>query len=255
MVTLFWLIVFLVAGFALIYNRIELRLSTAILGAVLVAFTSFSGAGLFWLFLLWLLFAAFAMLNVEALRRERISAPILHVLKKLLPRLSDTERAALEAGSVWWEGELFSGMPDWRQLTSLPAPVLTEAEQAFLDGPTEELCGLADDWPITHDLQDMPQELWDFIREKGFFSLIIPEEYGGKGFSPLAISMILAKLASRSGTASTTSVSPTRSVPRSCCCITAPRTRSSAGSRGWPPRRKSPVSPSHRFMRAPTPPG
>ena len=81
MTTFFWLIVFLGAGFALIYNRVELRLSTAILAAVLVAFTSFSGAGLFWLFILWLLFAAFALLNVEALRRERISAPILDVLK------------------------------------------------------------------------------------------------------------------------------------------------------------------------------
>ena len=203
MATLFWLVVFLGACFALIYNRVELRLSTAILGAVLVAFTSFSGAGFFWLFILWVLFAGFALLNVEALRRERISAPILDVLRKLLPRLSDTERAALEAGSVWWEGELFSGMPDWRQLSRLPAPKLTEAEQAFLDGPTEELCALAEEWPITHDLQDLPEPVWDFIREKGFFSLIIPEEYGGKGFSPLAISMILAKLASRSGTAST----------------------------------------------------
>ena len=204
MATLFWLIVFLGACLALIYNRIELRLSTAIIGAVLVAITSFSGAGLVWLFILWVLFAAFALLNVETLRRERISAPILAVLKKLLPRLSDTERAALEAGSVWWEGELFSGMPDWRQLTKLPAPKLTEAEQAFLDGPTEELCALVDEWAITHDLQDMPEPIWDFIREKGFFSLIIPEEYGGKGFSPLAISMILAKLASHSGTAATT---------------------------------------------------
>ena len=204
MATLFWLIVFLGACLALIYNRIELRLSTAIIGAVLVAITSFSGAGLVWLFILWMLFAAFALLNVETLRRERISAPILAVLKKLLPRLSDTERAALEAGSVWWEGELFSGMPDWRQLTKLPAPRLTEAEQAFLDGPTEELCALVDEWAITHDLQDMPEEIWDLIRKRGFFSLIIPEEYGGKGFSPLAISMILAKLASHSGTAATT---------------------------------------------------
>lgn len=204
MTTIFWLIVFLGACFALIYNRVELRLSTAILAAVLVAFTSFSGAGFFWLFILWVLFAGFAMLNVEKLRRERISAPILKVLKKLLPTLSDTERAALEAGSVWWEGELFSGMPDWRQLTKLPAPVLTEAEQAFLDGPTEELCSLADEWEITHESQGLPEQVWELIREKGFFSLIIPEEYGGKGFSPLAISMILAKLASSSGTASTT---------------------------------------------------
>ena len=203
MTTLFWLIVFLGTAFSLIYRRVDLRLSTAAMGAVLVAYTLFAGAPLFGLFLLWVLFGGLILLNVEALRRERISAPILGVLRTLLPRLSETERAALEAGTVWWEGELFSGMPDWRQLAKLPPPRLTEAEQAFLDGPTEELCSLADEWEITHELQDMPESLWEFIRENGFFSLIIPKEYGGKGFSSLAVSMVLAKLASHSGTVST----------------------------------------------------
>ena len=203
MTTLFWLIVFLGTAFALIYRRVDLRLSTAAMGAVLVAYTLFAGAPPFGLFLLWVLFGGLILLNVEALRRERISAPILGVLRTLLPRLSETERAALEAGTVWWEGELFSGMPDWRQLAKLPPPRLTEAEQAFLDGPTEELCSLADEWEITHELQDMPESLWEFIRENGFFSLIIPKEYGGKGFSSLAVSMVLAKLASHSGTVST----------------------------------------------------
>ena len=203
MTTLFWLIVFLGTAFALIYRRVDLRLSTAAMGAVLVAYTLFAGAPPFGLFLLWVLFGGLILLNVEALRRERISAPILGVLRTLLPRLSETERAALEAGTVWWEGELFSGMPDWQQLAKLPPPRLTEAEQAFLDGPTEELCSLADEWEITHELQDMPESLWEFIRENGFFSLIIPKEYGGKGFSSLAVSMVLAKLASHSGTVST----------------------------------------------------
>ena len=203
MTTLFWLIVFLGTAFALIYRRVDLRLSTATMGAVLVAYTLFAGAPPFGLFLLWVLFGGLILLNVEALRRERISAPILGVLRTLLPRLSETERAALEAGTVWWEGELFSGMPDWQQLAKLPPPRLTEAEQAFLDGPTEELCSLADEWEITHELQDMPESLWEFIRENGFFSLIIPKEYGGKGFSSLAVSMVLAKLASHSGTVST----------------------------------------------------
>ena len=203
MTTLFWLIVFLGTALALIYRRVDLRLSTAAMGAVLVAYTLFAGAPPFGLFLLWVLFGGLILLNVEALRRERISAPILGVLRTLLPRLSETERAALEAGTVWWEGELFSGMPDWQQLAKLPPPRLTEAEQAFLDGPTEELCSLADEWEITHELQDMPESLWEFIRENGFFSLIIPKEYGGKGFSSLAVSMVLAKLASHSGTVST----------------------------------------------------
>ena len=204
MATLFWLIVSLGTAFTLIYRRVDLRLSTAAVGAVLIAYTLLAGAELFGLFILWVLFAGLALLNVESLRRERISAPVLSVLKNLLPRLSATERAALEAGTIWWEGELFSGMPDWQKLASLPPPRLTEAEQAFLDGPTEELCGLVDEWKITHELHDMPEPVWQFIREKGFFSLIIPEEYGGKGFSPLATSLILSKLASRSGTVSTT---------------------------------------------------
>ena len=203
MVTAFWLVVILGTPLVLIYRRESLRVSTAAMGAVLVALTLFAEAGLFWELVLWVGFAAFALLNVEALRRERISARVLNVLKKLLPRLSDTERAALEAGTVWWEGELFSGIPDWRVLGELPPPALTEEEQAFLDGPTEELCRLADEWEIVHTLKDAPPEIWAFIREQGFFSLIIPKEYGGKGFSPLAISMILAKLASHSGTVST----------------------------------------------------
>ncbi len=204
MATLFWLIVSLGTLFGLLYRRTELRLSTAVLGAVLVAYTLWGDAGFLWLTVLWVVFAAFALLNVESLRRERISAPILDILRKLLPTLSSTERAALEAGTVWWEGELFSGIPDWRVLSELPPPTLTEEEQAFLDGPTEELCRMAQEWEIVHTLQDMPPQLWEFIREQGFFSLIIPKEYGGKGFSPLATATILAKLASKCSTAATT---------------------------------------------------
>ena len=204
MATLFWLVVFLGVPLGLLYRRTELRLSTAVLGAVLVAYTLWGDAGFFRMAILWVVFAAFALLNVETLRRERISAPILGILRKQLPTLSATERAALEAGTVWWEGQLFSGIPDWQVLAELPPPTLTEEEQAFLDGPTEELCRMAHEWEIVHTLQDMPPEVWAFIREQGFFSLIIPQEYGGKGFSPLATATILAKLASRCSTVATT---------------------------------------------------
>ena len=204
MATLFWLVVFLGVPLGLLYRRTELRLSTAVLGAVLVAYTLWGDAGFFRLAILWVVFAAFALLNVETLRRERISAPILGILRKQLPTLSATERAALEAGTVWWEGQLFSGIPDWQVLAELPPPTLTEEEQAFLDGPTEELCRMAHEWEIVHTLQDVPPEVWAFIREQGFFSLIIPKEYGGKGFSPLATATVLAKLASRCSTVATT---------------------------------------------------
>ena len=139
MATIFWLIVFSGTLLGLLYRRTDLRNSTAVTGAVLVAYTLWGNAGILWQAILWAVFAAFALLNVEPLRRERISAPILQVLRKLLPTLSATERAALEAGTVWWEGELFSGIPDWRVLSELPPPALTDEEQALLDGPTNEL--------------------------------------------------------------------------------------------------------------------
>ena len=122
----------------------------------------------------------------------------------MLPSMSKTEQEALEAGNVWWDGELFTGMPDWRRLKNLPPPKLTPEEQAFLDGPTEELCRLLDDWQITHELADMPPNVWEFIKENRFFAMIIPKQYGGLEFSPLANSMVLAKISSRSAVASST---------------------------------------------------
>jgi len=204
MATLFWLIAFLGTSLTLAYRRVDLKTSTAALGAILVAYTVLSDGATLWIIALWLGFAALAILNVESLRREHITTRILDVFRGMLPSLSKTERDALEAGSVWWEGELFSGIPDWLKLTELPAPALTEEEQAFLDGPTEDLCRLLNDWEITHELLDMPENVWAFIKKNGFFSMIIPKEYGGLGFSPLASSMILTKIASRNATAAST---------------------------------------------------
>ncbi len=204
METLFWLIAIFGMSLTLTYRRVDLKTSTAFLGAILVAYTLITDGVTLWVIVLWAAFACLAVLNVESLRRERISTGLLDVFRSMLPSLSKTERDALEAGSVWWEGQLFSGIPDWRMLTELPAPELTVAEQAFLDGPTEELCGLLDDWEITHELLDMPDRVWAFIKEQGFFAMIIPQEYGGLGFSPLANSMILTKIASRNMTAAST---------------------------------------------------
>jgi acyl-CoA dehydrogenase len=147
---------------------------------------------------------AFALLNVEAIRRDNVTRRLFAIYKRMLPSMSKTEQEALEAGSVWWDGELFSGMPDWRRLKNLPPPRLTVEEQAFLDGPTEELCRLLDDWQITHELADMPPNVWQFIKEHRFFAMIIPKEYGGLQFSPLANSVVLAKIASRNATAAST---------------------------------------------------
>jgi len=116
----------------------------------------------------------------------------------------DTEKEALEAGNSWWDGELFSGMPDWDKLMSYPAPELSIEEQAFLDGPCEELCRMLDDWDISHERGDMPAEAWAFIKKHKFFAMIIPKQYGGLEFSAYANAMVIAKLASRNSTASST---------------------------------------------------
>ena len=204
MAFLFWLIVLVGTPITLAYRRADLKTATTVYGAVLVVYTLAGDAGFISTAILWLLFASIAALNLVATRRELVSRPILRVYQGMLPSMSKTEQEALEAGSVWWDGELFSGMPNWRSLLRLPAPKLSKEEQAFLDGPTEELCRMLNDWEITHELRDLPPEIWDFLKAKGFFAMIIPEEYGGLGFSSLACSMVLAKTSSRSATVAST---------------------------------------------------
>lgn len=204
METLLWLILLVAVPVTLAYQRATLRTATVVLGVLLVAYLLFGDGN--WLFklLLIVVFAAFASLNAEGFRREHITRRILDAYRRMLPSMSKTEQDALEAGSVWWEGELFSGAPDWSRLRSLPAPRLTDEEQAFLDGPTETLCRMLDDWQITHELADMPRAVWDYLLEQRFFAMIIPKRYGGLGFSPLAVSMVLQKISSRNATAAST---------------------------------------------------
>ena len=204
MATLFWLVVLIGTPLALAYRRTDLRSATGILAAVLIVFTWIGGGGFILKLFLWIVFAGLVLLNLEALRRDSISAGLLKIYRRMLPTMSKTEQDALEAGNVWWEGELFSGMPDWRKLHHLPAPQLTDEERAFLDGPVEGLCRMLDDWQITHELCDMPPEVWEFLKDNRFFAMIIPKEYGGLGFSPLASSMVLTKVSSRNATAAST---------------------------------------------------
>ncbi len=142
------------------------------------------------------------------LRIRVLTRPFMKKYRKLLPAMSSTEREALDAGTVWWDGELFTGGPNWQKLMSAKPPVLTPAEQAFLDGPCEELCAMLDDWDITHRRADMPAAVWDFIKSQGFFAMIIPRRYGGLEFSAYAHSCVLIKIASRSTTASSTIAVP-----------------------------------------------
>ena len=158
---------------------------------------------------LWLITATLILvLGVPVMRRRIITTRLLKQFHKVMPAMSRTEREALEAGSIWWDAELFSGRPDWEKLLNTPRPHLSEREQAFLDGPVETLCEILDDWKISHEDQDLPPDVWDFIKQKGFFGLIIPEEYGGLGFSAQAHSEVVMKLSSRSIVAAVTVMVP-----------------------------------------------
>lgn len=159
--------------------------------------------------LVWGLAVPLALIfNLHALRRAVLTRPLLRLFKLMLPPLSETEREALEAGTVGWDGELFSGNPDWNKLLSLPTPQLTTSEQAFLNGPVEELCRMLDDWRIVEQDKDLPPSVWQFLKQQRFFGMIIPSEYGGLGFSVLAHSQVIMKIASRSVTAAVTVMVP-----------------------------------------------
>ena len=141
-------------------------------------------------------------------RRRFLSDRIFATYRRMVPAMSQTEREALDAGTVWWEGELFGGRPDWNRLLAYPRPRLSAEEQAFLDGPTETLCAMLDDWRISHELLDLPPEAWQYIRDNGFLGMIIPKRYGGLEFSALAHSEVVMKLSSRCNAAAVTVMVP-----------------------------------------------
>ena len=143
-------------------------------------------------------------LLLPQIRLPLITAPLLKFYTKILPPLSETERVALEAGTVGFEGELFSGRPDWSVLLNQPKPTLSADEQAFLDGPVEELCRMTNDWDITHVRADLPPEMWEFMKKNRFFGMIVPKEYGGLGFSALGNHKVIEKLSSISSVVSST---------------------------------------------------
>lgn len=167
------------------------------LWTVLVALVLWGVAAQTWA---WVVFGVVAIvLNVRPIRRVLISGPIMSMVRRmgLLPSISETQRQAIEAGSVWVEGQFFSGRPDFKAFAAVGWQSLTEEEQAFLDGPVETLCEMVDDWQIHLD-RDLPEEVWDYLKRQGFFGLVIPRSYGGRGFTPAAHSAVIAKIASRS---------------------------------------------------------
>ncbi|MBD3668256.1 MAG: acyl-CoA dehydrogenase [Kangiella sp.] len=162
--------------------------------------------GLFISLLIFAVVATFYLL--PDLRIDWISRKAYLFMQKVLPPMNETEKTALEAGDVWWEGDLFRGNPDWNKMLTIAKPALTEEEQSFVDNETEELCSMLDDWDIVHKRKDLPPEVWQFIKDKGFLGMIIPKEFGGKGFSALAHSTVVTKIATRSGSAAVTVMVP-----------------------------------------------
>src|SRR3954470_15363666 len=148
------------------------------------------------------------VVNIASLRQKLITNRVLAIYRKILPDMSQTEKEAIDAGTVWWDADLFSGRPDWQKMLAAPAPRLTPEEQAFVDGPVGELCALCDDWEITHERFDLPPHVWQYIKDKGFLGMIIPKKHGGMGFSALAHSAVVTKLSSRSNAAAVTVMVP-----------------------------------------------
>jgi len=203
-VGLLWFTLFFGGGIFLAYQRIDLRTSTIATGIAVAAYVFLGDGHFLWKLFMMAAFGCMVVPNIIEFRREKLTKPLLAIYRKMLPTMSETEREALEAGNVGWDGELFSGMPQWDRLMSYPAPKLSDEEQAFLDGPCEELCEMLDDWEVCHELMDLPKGVWDFIIAKRFFAMIIPKRYGGLEFSAYANAVVITKLASRSPTASST---------------------------------------------------
>ncbi|RJT23751.1 acyl-CoA dehydrogenase FadE [Buttiauxella izardii] len=180
----------------LFYHQVNLLLSSAIL-LVWTAALGFAGIWSIWVLVpLAIILVPFVFTPI---RKSLISAPVFRSFRKVMPPMSRTEKEAIDAGTTWWEGDLFRGKPDWEKLHNYPQPKLTEEEQAFIDGPVEEACRLANDFQITHEMADLPPELWAYLKEHRFFAMIIKKEYGGLEFSAYAQSRVLQKLSGVSG--------------------------------------------------------
>src|SRR5256886_1414908 len=198
-------LLFIAAVLLLAYRRLPLLTFTVTFTVLLFAYTLLGAPAGIWKGFLGLLLAGLWLLNVRTLRKALLTRPFLKTYLKLLPAMSQTER---EAGTVWWDGELFTGAPHWPKLLAAKPPRLSAAEAAFLDGPCEELCRMLDDWNITHERADLSPQVWEYLKTRGFFAMIIPKKYGGLEFSAYAHSCVLAKISSRSATVSSTVAVP-----------------------------------------------
>lgn len=194
---------------ALAYHSASALVWSVVVGVGLVVGSVTGAIGGVLAGMVWLAFIAFAVIaNSKALRVALLSSPIFSTYQKLLPQMSSTEQEALEAGTVWWDGDLFSGKPDWNKWLAVPRATLSAEEQAFIAGPTNELCSMLNEWNVTHEAHDLPPNVWQFIKDNGFLGMIIPKEYGGKGFSAYGHSQVVMKISTRSSTAAVSVMVP-----------------------------------------------
>ncbi|MDO6712086.1 acyl-CoA dehydrogenase FadE [Aliiglaciecola sp. 2_MG-2023] len=196
-----WLVTVIGAVGVVSFLRLRLLNACVIVGLVLLLATTFGYVGFF----TWLVFLGIAIpLNMESVRKQYMTQPMLDMYRKIMPEMSTTEKEAIDAGTVWWDGEIFSGNPDWRKLHAIPKAVLSAEEQAFLDGPVEEACRMVDDWEVHHTRADLSPETWQFLKDNKFFAMIIKKKYGGLEFSAYAQSRVLQKLSGCNAVLATT---------------------------------------------------
>lgn len=208
--SLTWIVLFFGVVGLLGYHRASRSVFAVGIGFYLILLSALSHINLIMMLICWVLFGLGCAILFDKQLQQRFMASVYKDMGKLMPTLSQTERAALESGTVGWEGQLFAGMPNWSQLLAYPKAKLSKSEQTFIDGPVTELCSMIDEWDLTAHQLTIPDKLWKFMKKEGFFGLIIPKKYGGKGFSAYAHALILSKLAGLSA-----SVASTVSVPNS----------------------------------------
>lgn len=198
---LLWFLLILFAFGAVSYFRMSMFNATVAMFGALVLGSVMGIVGEF----TWLLYLLIAIpLNLESIRVQYITTPVLKLYKKIMPEMSSTEKDAIDAGTVWWDGEIFSGNPNWQVLHNIPQARLTAEEQSFLDGPVEEVCHMCNDWDVTHTRADLSPEVWQYLKDNKFFAMIIKKEYGGLDFSAYAQSRVLQKLSGVSAVLATT---------------------------------------------------
>ena len=208
MISFFILIALLCVAFVWFEMSVKTWLGFASAAMAIGLFTGMTNAVLSIIFLLATVLMLGLLFFAPALRQKFLTGPLFRMVGNAMPPISQTEQDAIDAGTVWWDAELFSGKPDWDVLMFQPKPMLNQAERDFIEGPVEELCELSDDWHISHELNDLPENIWQYIKEKGFFGINASKDFGGLGFSGYGQSCIVQKLATRSGTVAVTVMVP-----------------------------------------------